>query len=679
MSFGYAVGDVIAVLGLFERIAIELRNYKDAPAHFQQLRAELDLVHTTLKHVLHLEPESNADRQTLEQIRAIVVHCSQPLESMVDKMHSREGSLGHFRTTRRLCSIGTRLHWSMVAQSDVDALRKTIMSEMAAINILLGVQQLARVKQLASQCKSIGTYQSLVIEKHANSIAGHATSILNVTSRTQSAIDALTANAAIQSQAHTSQMEALNQNLAAIQTNMDDLAGKTGKVSAIVRRHAKTLFCLMQDIKALFMVFANYSKELLEAISRNTRMLLNISGQLKRILRAIEAIPLHLTLDIVRLDDAHGESWALPLQACRTWDSFCDLLRLVVYANGRPGADIIRHQFDTTLAKTGEKLNDINWNYVVKPGFHVEQAIVVSRVQSLKSCINPECAGTVIDQALPELDGCRRVCGRQQASKTTPKWFGPKLPPMYFDEEIETFRRVKFYQPSDPNQDTRDGFELLQNAEEHHNDDSCNRAIEYLEMAVKSDSSMAENWYLLARAYIKCQRYYKAYKALQSAARREPRSPSIWLTIGRLYFLVNQYRDSQHALDVAIQLNPYLFETWYNLGVLYDHSGSQPEDAADAFNNCLELDPDLIEVRARLWVLEGHLHGSDSDTPVDHVINAMIDAELRTQCEEITEARGGHITINPLRETGFWSSEDYSDENVPQTDSFSREGTEDEE
>lgn len=49
-------------------------------------------------------------------------------------------------------------------------------------------------------------------------------------------------------------------------------------------------------------------------------MLLDITGQLKRIMRAIEAIPLHLTLDIVRLDDAHGESWALPLQACRTWN-----------------------------------------------------------------------------------------------------------------------------------------------------------------------------------------------------------------------------------------------------------------------------------------------------------------------------------------------------------------------
>lgn len=41
---------------------------------------------------------------------------------------------------------------------------------------------------------------------------------------------------------------------------------------------------------------------------------------MKRIIRAIEAIPLHLTLDIVRLDDALGESWALPIQACQNWN-----------------------------------------------------------------------------------------------------------------------------------------------------------------------------------------------------------------------------------------------------------------------------------------------------------------------------------------------------------------------
>ncbi|KLO83773.1 uncharacterized protein LW93_557 [Fusarium fujikuroi] len=141
MSFGYGVGDVIAVLGLFERIAIELRNYKDAPLQFQQLRAELDLLRGTLKRVLYLKPEGDAERETLEQIRAIAIYCVQPLQSMADKMRSKESSLGHFRTTRSLVSIGTRLHWSMIDQTDVEGLRKVLLSQMTAINTLLSIQQ----------------------------------------------------------------------------------------------------------------------------------------------------------------------------------------------------------------------------------------------------------------------------------------------------------------------------------------------------------------------------------------------------------------------------------------------------------------------------------------------------------------------------------------------------------
>ncbi|EXM08806.1 hypothetical protein NOF04DRAFT_8310 [Fusarium oxysporum II5] len=146
MSFGYGFGDVIAVLGLFERVAIELRNYKDAPIQFQQLRAEIDLLRGTLKQVLILEPECSAECESMEQIRAIVIYCAQPLQSMADKMRTKESSLGHFRTARSLSSIGTRLHWSMIDQSDVEGLRKILLSQMAAINTLLSVQQ-----QLASQ------------------------------------------------------------------------------------------------------------------------------------------------------------------------------------------------------------------------------------------------------------------------------------------------------------------------------------------------------------------------------------------------------------------------------------------------------------------------------------------------------------------------------------------------
>ena len=45
-------------------------------------------------------------------------------------------------------------------------------------------------------------------------------------------------------------------------------------------------------------------------------MLLNIQATMRRIAQGIESIPLHLSLPIIRFDDALGESWGLPFQAC---------------------------------------------------------------------------------------------------------------------------------------------------------------------------------------------------------------------------------------------------------------------------------------------------------------------------------------------------------------------------
>lgn len=123
-----SVGDVVAIVNLFERVILELRNYRDAPPHFQ--------------HASQLRPSNEDERKTLDKVGAIARACLIPLQDLVDKMRAKEGSLGHFRTTRSLANIGTRLHWSLISRKDIDGLRMTILSEMLAINMLLSTQQL---------------------------------------------------------------------------------------------------------------------------------------------------------------------------------------------------------------------------------------------------------------------------------------------------------------------------------------------------------------------------------------------------------------------------------------------------------------------------------------------------------------------------------------------------------
>jgi peptidoglycan hydrolase CwlO-like protein len=75
---------------------------------------------------------------------------------------------------------------------------------------------------------------------------------LSIASRTQSTIEVLAANTDIQAETSSRQAKALDQNLKAIETNIDDLSRKTGKTSAMIQRHVKRLFRLMQDIKEMF-------------------------------------------------------------------------------------------------------------------------------------------------------------------------------------------------------------------------------------------------------------------------------------------------------------------------------------------------------------------------------------------------------------------------------------------
>ena len=170
MSFGYAVGDVVAVLGLFERIAIEIRSYRDGPNHFQQLQAELEMHRTTLQSILTLEPTCLKDFVIIQRIRAIALHCRFPLQQFIDQMHGKEHALGNFRTTRGLAAIGTRLHWSLIGSKDVDGLRNTLLSRMLAINLLQGHLQVLQIQRLGPEINHFAKAQSRDLTKFAQEI-----------------------------------------------------------------------------------------------------------------------------------------------------------------------------------------------------------------------------------------------------------------------------------------------------------------------------------------------------------------------------------------------------------------------------------------------------------------------------------------------------------------------------
>ncbi|CCA77876.1 hypothetical protein PIIN_00522 [Serendipita indica DSM 11827] len=120
------------------------------------------------------------------------------------------------------------------------------------------------------------------------------------------------------------------------------------------------------------------------------------------------------------------------------------------------------------------------------------------------------------------------------------------------------------------------------------------------------DSSDAQSWYLLGRAYMTSQKYNKAYEAYQQAVYRDGRNPTFWISIGVLYFQINQFKDALDAYSRAIRLNPYIPEVWFNLGSLYESCNQQTKDAMDAYMRAKELEPGNMAVKERIDLLTKH-------------------------------------------------------------------------
>ncbi|EXM08805.1 hypothetical protein NOF04DRAFT_8309 [Fusarium oxysporum II5] len=385
------------------------------------------------------------------------------------------------------------------------------------------------------------------------------------------------------------------------------------------------------------------------------------------------------------------------------------MLQFIVYAKKRPGANYItQNLFALTQAKTGKGVDQETWETMAKPGFHVEQAVILKGTYSSKRCLNPKCAGTLLDEVLEfeERQVCN-VCSRctRTAFTTTPliglyneapyshhpvkrftsrtnakRRFGPQLPPIAMDEQIGTFLRVKFLQPTEPIQNIEEayrrlnedpnhvmanayvGLEILLASEETFSQDQIDRARNHLMIAVESDSSIPESWYLLSRACMRSADYIRAYQCLQTAIYLKPRCPSFWITLSILYFRTGQSRDSLDALTKAVGLNAHIWEPWYNLGVLYDSCNGQHSDAADAFYKCLERKPDLSNVHARLEAQRSYAEDICNETLRAYLIHEMIDSSLEDKYGIIDEAGGEDIMFNPVYGAREQDQDDDKDE-----------------
>lgn len=140
-------------------------------------------------------------------------------------------------------------------------------------------------------------------------------------------------------------------------------------------------------------------------------------------------------------------------------------------------------------------------------------------------------------------------------------------------------------------------------------------AITLLQRALDINRSDMLTAYLLGRCYMEKQAFTTAYEMFESCIRLNPGNPYFWVSIGVLYHLIYQYRDALDAYTRSIRQNPNLVEAWYNLGSLYEASNNQLRDAAEAYEKCLNLDPQRQGIAERYEKIVDMIRYEESKQP----------------------------------------------------------------
>lgn len=141
MSFGWSVGDILAAVGLLNKIRVALKDAGGASSGYQDEIAFLQSLVVTLRHLdsLHLAPIDPEIAATLQK------HCLQvrkPLDAFLQNAQRRFAVLGNTTPWADVSSVHYKIRWELSTSKQVKGLREKISGNLDAIQIALSQQTL---------------------------------------------------------------------------------------------------------------------------------------------------------------------------------------------------------------------------------------------------------------------------------------------------------------------------------------------------------------------------------------------------------------------------------------------------------------------------------------------------------------------------------------------------------
>src|SRR3989441_7309869 len=137
-------------------------------------------------------------------------------------------------------------------------------------------------------------------------------------------------------------------------------------------------------------------------------------------------------------------------------------------------------------------------------------------------------------------------------------------------------------------------------------------------------------WILLAEAYLRLNKPYKAAVGYLRALELSPKDDQGWIGLGRILGVLDDLPAAAAVLERATMLHPELVDTWVERGMVLEALQNLTE-ASKSFAKVLELRPDHRLAAVKRQELESKLGPNPAPTapPTDSALATMVTEQAR--------------------------------------------------
>jgi len=167
---------------------------------------------------------------------------------------------------------------------------------------------------------------------------------------------------------------------------------------------------------------------------------------------------------------------------------------------------------------------------------------------------------------------------------------------------------LKKYKKSEEKKDSDYAYEAYDKALYFIDKRDYEKALSYLEIAIKTDLLSLKEWvyFEIGYCYEELKSYTEAIEAYKQAIRIDPDHADTYYNLGNVYFALDNHYKALEVYKQVIRIAPDYVNAHYNLGVTYGELGFY-KDEIEAYKQVIRIASDYIQAYNNMGVAYGKL------------------------------------------------------------------------